>query len=252
MTDYWNSLRDNPIVAFLLNHLEIWVILGISIFAIWFFARHFSKKGKPKVISRAALEKSRRIEELKYNKRNWILKKKYRILDRKTGNEIEKEDIFYPEIKKLWHGGKLLGIVVNIHNREENPSKERFVEIVFRPAIWFGKYAKPFSKVKDIIRFNENELEPIQNERQRFLEIKPDVSIDAHMGEYYDVPNEEKHRNWINENMWKHDKEANSSFYEVESQKRATFDLDIAAQLDMKEKEIQAELAKRKGFAESV
>jgi hypothetical protein len=249
---FLDSLKANPIIVFLLDHLEIWILLVISLFAIWYFARHFSKKNKPQVISRAALEKTRRLEELKYNSRHIILKKKYKILNEKTGTEIEKEDIFYPEIQRIWHGRKLLGIVTNIYSREENPSKEKFIEIVFRPSVWFDTWANPFSSKKDIIRLNENELEPITNEFQKHLSIKPDVSIDSHMGEYYDAPNEEKHKNWINEQMWKHDKEANSSFYEVESQKRATFDLNTAAQLDLKEKEIQAELARKKGYSESV
>ena len=250
----FDTLQANPVVAFMLAHLEIWIFLAISIFAIWYFARYFSKKSKPKVISRAELEKQRRIEELKYNDRHIAFKKRIRKFDKEQNIWIETEDTFYPEMQNLWKGSKLLGKIISITPREEaaNPTNNIFFEIVFRPSVWFGKWANPFSKQMDVLRFHENELEPIQSEFQRYLAIRKGVSLDAHMGEYYDVPNEEKHKNFINENLWKHDKEANSSFYEVESQKRATFDLNTAAQLDLKEKDIQAELAKKKGFSESV
>jgi hypothetical protein len=240
------SISNLPIYAFIQHNFIYIIVAGIGIFLFYEFVLKGGGKQKPKVIIRSDLEKKRRIEELKYNGRVIPIKARILNLEKNKYNE----ETFYPIIKYLWHGTKLIGSISNICIKEENPTNEIFYEVIFKP-IWFWKFTNPFSNKKEIIRLSSNNIEPL-NRNKNFIDIMPEVSLDMHMGTYYDVPNEKKNINLINENIWKHDKEANSSFYEVESQKRATFDIETAAQLDLKEKEIQAELIRKKGFTERV
>ena len=233
------------IISFI-NANQNYVLFGVALVGVFIVYELFKGGGKekPKIISRSDLEKRRRIEELKYNKRTFPIKVKIG----------DKEDTLLPVIKTIWHGDKCLGNVLGISERilkAGNPATEIFYEIVFKP-LWFGRFTNPFSKKKEIIRIAKTSFETPSNGKEGFIDIKEEVSLDAHMGVFYDVPNEEKHLNWITDELYKHDKEANASFYEVESQKRATFDINLAGELDKKEKEIQAELARKKGFAERV
>lgn len=226
----------NAIGSFIQSNLFYLVGLAVIVYIAYDFIKIRSKK--PKIISRSIIEKQKRIDELKYNKATIPFKKVV------NGHD----EIFYPTFKNLFHGQNWLGKITSIACRVGNPDNELFLEIVFSPA-WFGKLASPFKK--DIVRVSENSIEPIA-ENQNSIQIKPEITLDSHMGLFYDVPSEEKHLNFINETLFKHDSEELASQYYVESQKKSTLDLDYAHEMAMKEKDLQIELAKKRGKMSSI
>jgi hypothetical protein len=217
---------------------NLYVLIGIIaiVFIVFYFVRIRTKK--PTIISRNEIEKQKRIKELQHNSR--LISEEVILPD---GNK----SINYREFKSLFHGIKFLGSITNIQPRISNPDKEMIYEIVFKPR-WFLSLTNPFKK--DLLRIFKDCL--ILDKAKGQIVIEPTVSIDSTLGYYYDVPNELQHLNWINEQIFKHDKEDNASFYFVESQKRATFDLDYAHDMGMKEKELQIELAKKRGKMTSI
>ena len=231
-----------------------WYIFLIA-FILYFVWNKWLKGGKkPIIISREKIEKERRIKELKYNGTFVTIIKKILVPKHTPIGLVEVEDIEEISVKKayLWKNPKeIMGNIYNIYHRYDQTIGKNVYEIIFKPS-WAGSFlfANPFSK-KDIIRIFEDDFEPIDKESKNLI-LNVKKSTDGHVGEYYTTGKEKENVNWINDQIFKHDKEANSSFYEVESQKRATFDIYTAGQLDMKEKEIQAEMARKKGFTERV
>jgi hypothetical protein len=191
---------------------------------------------KPKTISRSEVEKANRIKALVKNS-NSIYEQT--VVDGNTGFD-------YSTFNSLFHGVKYLGQIMNIAMREEksNPEGEarQVLEMVFKPPIFMG-ISDPFKK--DLIRVYKTEV--ILDKSKKAIVILPQTTIDYKLGFYYDVPNEEKHYNWINENLNKTDMESNTSIYYVEGQKRSTFDYEFAQQMALKEKELQIELARKRG-----
>jgi uncharacterized membrane protein len=220
----------------------IWIV-GLIIVG-FVVAMLFKGKSKTaKIISRSQVERQKRISELSQNRNTVGDVEKMNFLD-DDGNQISVGVDSLKEVQYniLFHGSKFLGKITNIGFRFTNPNKERVFEIVYNPK-WFWEFANPFKK--ELLRIYEKSL--ILNKARNSMVILPTVSIDSHLGLFYDVPFEINHVNWINERLFEHDKEDLSSFYYVESQKRSTFDLEFAHAMAMKEKELQIELARKKG-----
>jgi hypothetical protein len=238
------SATVNPAIAFS-NFIQanfIWIVLLIvGAFGILYFVRIRSKQ--PKTINRNQVEKHRRIEELRYTGRT------IKNITNLNGLEIKGVD----EYRNIFHGRIWLGEISNITERTEeitsNGKKEEkeILEMVFRPK-WFWNFASPFRK--DLLRVFKDCV--VLDSSRKNIVILPTISIDGFMGYYYDVPNEKTHTNWVNDQIFKHDKEDTTSFYYVESQKRSTFDLEFAHDMAMKEKELQVELARKRGKMTSI
>jgi hypothetical protein len=225
-----------------LNAFSIFVqnnfILIVGFLVIVFLAMSLIKTTikKPKIISRSEVEKLKRIKALEINE-NVIVENE--VID---GKSIP----IYSTFNHLYHGIRYLGQIINIAMREEkgNPTGEtkQVMEIVFRPPM-FLTVSDPFKR--NLIRIYKSEM--ILDRSRKTIVILPQTTIDYKLGFYYDVPNEEKHYNWINETLNKTDMESNTSIYYVEGQKRSTFDFEFAQQMALKEKELQIELARKRG-----
>ncbi len=219
------------ILELIKQYWPIILIIGLGI-VVFFLITKLKSKHKPVVINRGLLEKQRRIKDLKYNPNTITIE---------FGGKT-----YYPKMHWLFHGKKRLGLITNIHERTDKDNI-KFFEIVFNSQFPYYIFSK-----KDIIRIAESSLLPLREDDKKII-IWPSISIDSHEGQYFDVPFETKNINWINEQLYKHDKEANSSFYEVESQKRATFDImNASIPLDMEEKRIQAEMMRKKGYMDTM
>lgn len=227
---------------FIQGNLMYFAILGVAIFL--FFAFFKIRKPKNKIVDRTLIEKNERIKELAKNNN---------VIPEYWMSENDRKEVRYNKYTFLKHGSRLLGKIMNIAKRTTvgNPDPKNNYEIVFKPPMFslFG-HSMFFFKKMEIIRVAEEELHLMPE--WRTAEIKPDVTIDSHMGVYYDVPHEKENINWINENLFKHDKETLSNFYYVEAQKRSTFDTDYAHEVVMEEKKLQTELAKRRGKLTSI
>lgn len=270
----------NWIGSFVQNNLIVLVVIGLCIFLAFTYLKVSSRT--PKIISRSDIEKKKRIDELQPNS-NTITEYKLDADGRTLVNLTKYNDLFY--------GVKYLGKITNIGNRLEYPeiakkklsakyedvkkiinnpdttfaqadqsnkeyeqlkieieqSADVIYELVYRP-VWFMNFTNPF-KI-ELLRIFKSSL--IMDRSKGQLVINPTVSIDKKGGFYYDVPNEKRNLNWINESIHKHDYEDLASFYFVESQKRATLDLSYAHEMAMKEKDLQVELARKRGKMSSI
>ena len=90
-------------------------------------------------------------------------------------------------------------------------------------------------------------------ENVRILIVSKKNAFDYYFGIYYDLSIEKQHKDLIIEhNVLRTDINLLASRYFVKSQEQATYDPDKAHALAMKEKELQIELAKRKGKVETL
>ena len=270
----------NAIGSFIQNNLLLLVVIGLGIFVLFTYIKISSKT--PKIISRSEVEKKKRIDELAPNS-NTITEYRQGADGKNLVNLTNYNDLFY--------GVKYLGKITNIGNRIEYPeiakrklnakyedvkkiidnpettfaqadaankeyetlkqevekNADIIYEIVYRP-VWFMTFTNPF-KI-ELLRIFKTSL--IMDKSKGQLVIDPTVSIDKKGGFYYDVSNEKRNLNWINEMIHKHDYEDLASFYFVESQKRATLDLEYAHEMSLKEKDLQVELARKRGKMSSI
>jgi hypothetical protein len=267
----------NNMGAFLQQNIVWFALIGILAFIIYYFVSFSSKK--PKIISRADVEKKKRIDSLAINS-NEITETIENQDGTKSNSAVKYKDLF--------HGMRWLGSIKNIGRRIEIDDKQRPIlktleeklekikddpnstlkekkdaetqieefiekhgenvfEIVYNPPLILN-FANTLKK--ELIRIYKKSL--IFDKSKGNIVIKPEISIDRHLGYYYDVANEPTHLNWFNQNLFKNDKEDLSSFYFVESQKKSTLDLKNAADMAMKEKELQLELARKRGKMSSI
>jgi hypothetical protein len=242
------QLYGGGITTFIKDNMLVLGLIGVIIFAFIMFVKFKSKT--PKIISRAEIEKSRRIDELKYNNR--VIPEREEYYNYETG-KTELSDVKYYSYNYLLNGDNLIGTIQSIGKknlRVMNDGTEEiknYYEIVFKPKM-FLKFANPFKK--EIIVVFDDDIHLFKG--RKAVMIDHAVSIDREMGILYTTPHQREIMNMVNEHIYKTDKESNASFYFVESQKRSTIDIDFAHDMAMKEKELQIELARKKGKVTSI
>jgi hypothetical protein len=227
VVDISNYVAGNPIFQFFIEFWWIFPIVIIGLIIFWLYDR--SKKA-PKIIVRSEIERKKRIQELSMNA-NMIPD----IVEINTPMGIKK-DVVFNFYDKLYIGGINRGKIFNIMPKTDKDG--RTFEIVYQPFLfWF--IVNPFAK-KNIINVRENVVNKYAHTKE--LSIRGEVAIDNVEGSFYDIPNEILHLNKINENLWKHDKENTTSFYETESQKESIIDIDHRKK--MSEKQLELQIAK--------
>ena len=233
----------NSIIQFIQQNQLYIIIFGAGVFAVWYFFLKDRGSGG-KIISRKQVERLTRIKELEGNGRN--IAEKHILAN---GEEIWTDTNY----NSIWHGSQYKGRIMNIvkHEIKGNPENKIFYEIIWRkPTKIFGIILPfPFGE-KEIYILNEDTL--IKHSAGKKLIIIPTVSIDSFSGYYYDNPHELDHRNFINEQINKHDMEGYASQVYVESQKNSVIPRDVGAAAMLKEKELEIEMAKKRGAADKM
>ena len=193
------------------------IVIAIVIVAAAVLLYLVKVKKKPIVVSRAEVERDRRIQAVKFNA------------------AIVGESVF----KDLYHGRRWIGSIKNIVS-EVDENKLTVLEIVFKPKLLW-KLSNPLKL--EIIRLYADSM--IKDYGNGAIVIKPDVSTDSYFGMYYDMPHSVENRNFISSHLYKTDAESLGDMYFAESQKRATVDLDQAGIIEAKQMDLQIEREKR-------
>lgn len=218
----------DAIMAFIFNNIFYFIALG---FGIWFVSRYL-KVGMGKKIQSvniADIERMKFIERMKNNK-----------------------PILF---KWLYRGKDMIGKIQAMRtipikpNPTPNPngSPDYVVQLLVKPML-VAKLGitRPFSKLmpfqiaKSTIRMDSS---------TKSLGLPKWVSFDYFMGIWYDSSlKEEIHKDIIvDHNLFRSTAQQLASTFFSKSQEQSTFDPEHAHQLAMKEKELQIELAKKRG-----
>lgn len=238
--------------------MQIAIYGGAVVVGIFFIAKMFIKiSGKTKILKRSDLEKKELIKSMELNTTK--------------------------QFKELWHSSKFLGKIINYRRVILNPTsielkelredfakkykifketkdekvlkelkiitktiKDEFSKsvliIVFKPKL-IGKVLNPFKK--EVLQIFDGLM--IKEFDKKKLIIPADVFTDEFMGVFYDLTDPKFHLNIIHEKMFETDLDAMASVWYVKAQELSTFDPDKAHAMAMKEKELQIELARKRG-----
>jgi len=238
--------------------MQFGIYIGAIVVVLFFVFQMFVKiSGKTKILKRSDIEKKKLIKSMELNKTK--------------------------HFKELWHSSKFLGKIINYKRFVLNPasieikkSQESFAQkyrdfketkdekilkelnvlsknikdelsksvviIVFKPK-FIGKILNPFKR--EVIQIFDGLL--IKEFDKKKLIIPADVFTDEFMGIFYDMTDPKFHLNIIHEKMYETDLDAMASVWFVKAQELSTFDPDKAHAMAMKEKELQIELARKRG-----
>lgn len=219
---------------------NIWIIVAISI-AVIYLKDLVKWKTKIKPLNRAEIERQKFIERMKANPANrFIMLSKG---GHKLGIVTHFKEFYYPEIKAENVVKK--GKVVDVKKIETGKNK-KIVQILVSPLL-FGKIPNPFAKTQ-CYQIGENSM------KRSLIEwnIKSWIGMDYIFGVYYDENTIENTDIIKNDNIMRTDLNQIASIYYVKSQEQSTFDPAYAHQMALKEKELQIELARKKGKAETI
>jgi hypothetical protein len=210
-------------------------VLGL---AVYFIHEYFTLKRVEKIksVDRSEIERKNMIERLKLNP-----SRKY---------------------KWLYKGKKCIGNIQTIVGSTipHNPEPLEVLTITFRPLLIETpiKIVNPFAKTKPIVVDNATVI-VTQDSYGNVVEtdkitIQDSIAINQYMGIYYTVgTREELIKNNIRDfDVFKTDINNLSSIYFVKSQEQSTYAPQYAHELALKEKEIQLEMAKKKGKMETI
>jgi hypothetical protein len=197
-----------------------------------------------------------------------IKRKSLQIIDRSEVERIKFIDRMWANKVNsklyLYRGDSLLGLIT--HKREfiskeerkkrnkanddklESELKEYHVsQVLVKPCIIF-KIANPFAKIQPF-QFNDEMLKKTSVNWY----LPRWISIDKDWGINYDETIIDIHRRIIkNDNVIRTDLNELASVYYVKAQEQCTFDPINAHAMALKEKELEIELAKKKGMQESI
>jgi hypothetical protein len=136
--------------------------------------------------------------------------------------------------------------------KKEDPDKAKetktieITQMVVRSTI-LG-FANPFSKPQ-AYQINNKYISRMGNK----LYMPKWLAIDKYFGKYYDVATlNTHHRIILRDDVLRTDIEEMASIYFAKSQEQSTFDPEHAHSMAMREKELEIELAKKKGQQESI
>ncbi len=188
-------------------------------------------KIKVKPIDRGQIERVSFIERMKHNKNTKPKAFKYL----KRGNQT---------IGKITHYTE--GII------KANPHNRQIAKMLVKPLKTALKI--PFGQLSPFVIDKEN-LRSVQEniDGSGFLQVPADTHFELAMGIYYDKQNEPTNRiAIIGDGILKTDFNNLASIYFAKAQEQATYDPERAHALALKEKEIQVEMAKRRGKLTSI
>jgi len=182
------------------------------------------------------------------------VKKTYKVLNR---SEVERlkfiERMSQNKVIKpmfLYKGKKMLGRITHLKEfaYKGNPKGDNILidQFVVKP-ILFGKIPNPFTKSR-VFQIGVDSMD-ISN--FKFV-IKPYTYLDYYFGVYYDEDTKAHTEIIKNDNVIRTDLNQLASIYFVKSQEQSTYDPVHAHALALKEKELQIELAKKRGKAETI
>lgn len=242
--------------AMLLNWLFDNILIVVGAVVLVFFAYQYlkvSKKAKWKVIDRRKIELANFVDSMKYNFTDayvWLYKGKKRI-----GRIINYAEFSCPKNIVIFDP-KAKGKAKFI--KPQNPRKLKrgemmdIVSIVFRPCFERIPIANPFAKLDALYIQKHKDCLTVDIMKKRFT-IKADRAINRYLGIRFDMlDSEAMHKNIIYHNILKTDMEQSLSRLWVRTQLECVFDPSVARDSMLKEKELQVELARRKGKAESI
>lgn len=208
---------------------NIWLIVGFGI-VIYFIHEYFSFKRRTsfKTINRSEIERKEFIDRMKYN---------------------------ISPYKWLYKGKEVIGKISNYTEEltKGNPKDLKTISLVFRPMLIKRpiKISNPFAKMQPLKIEKNNEI-IVQVDKD--LVLNETIELSKYSGFYYSIGKNEPIicENIRNLETFKTDLNSVASIYFVKSQEQSTFDPNMAHDVVMKEKELQVELAKRKGKTETI
>lgn len=214
-------------MAFIFDNIFYFIALG---FGIWFISRYL-KVGMGKKIQQvniADIERMKFIERMKNNK-----------------------PILF---KWLYRDNHMLGKIYAIRTIgvKHNPGDKVMYQFLVKPML-IAKLGitNPFSKLMPFqISSDILKLDTVA----KSISVPKWVSFDYFMGIYYDTSiDEELHKNLIvDHNLFRSTAQQLASTFFSKSQEQSTFDPEHAHELALKEKELQIEMAKKKGKVTSI
>jgi hypothetical protein len=215
-----------------INANQTSILIGVALVGIYIIYEFFWKSGEkkpPQPLDRREVERKNFIERMKLNTPvyyRWFLKS---------------SDII----------GKIISMKDTII--EGNPEKHEVIEMVVQPALLSRfKIANPLSKKMCIMMDKKNtDFEKIAFTNE--LSITDRVTFDNVHGIFYDRSLETELAEHIkNDNIFRTDLEQMAGIYYVHSQEQSTFGENNAHEMAMKEKELQIELARKRGKQTSI
>lgn len=270
----------DPVSAFLdIIFQNIWIIViivGVAVF-FWLFTTF---RNKTRVIKRSDIERQEMIKRLKPNKSylfKWLFHgynlvgsiKAFRFITYKSGKvstfmpktdgkkyefirdfgenkagdilTITPKDKDYADLVALLLGAGAIAPVKE--TGEETP--ETFIQMLVQPVFHeFIKFPNIFAPLR-IFQINLND--GIKMDRALgSVTIPENVAFDEFMGVNYDMTTL-NHINIINDQLLRTDFNSLASIYFVKSQEQSTYNPDNAHEMAMKQRELEIEMAKRKG-----
>lgn len=222
---------------FVFANILYFVIGGVGLFFILNYLK-FGTRKKIKVVNIADIERMKFIERMKNNKPA-LFKSFYRGDTQLVGKIIAMRDL--PIKNKDYKA-----------NSKSVPKQVSVLQLLVKPML-IAKLGitRPFSKLLpfqinyNVVRFDKY---------SKSLQVPEWTTFDYFMGIYYDssIP-EEVHKNIIiDHNLFRSTAQQVASVFFSKSQEQSTFDPDHAHALAMKEKELQIEMAKKKGNITSI
>lgn len=163
---------------------------------------------------------------------------------------IEREKLNTTSMKYLWRGKKLMGLIKTLSASKYEG--QDVINIVFKPAFFGLKIPDIFSKDIPLI-ISDIENSDYDYEGHNFT-IDEFSNLNLLLGIRYDIQSKKVlHKFIVNDNVTKSDMEQHSAVQFTEGQKLSTYgNSDNAAALVLKEKELQTELAKKRGKVSSI
>jgi hypothetical protein len=265
----------DSIVRFLIDNF---IFVGLFLLAGYYIYHYFDlkKKKSTEPISRSEIERQKFLERMSENQSKWKVFKRGNIVmgkithfrefskfkdDKNTKLLTEK---FEKEIKKsidrmdkINDPDQLIEIMVEIeptyqaYNKLKEESEVKIGQLVVKPYL-FEKLGivSPFGKSKC---FQINMKKAEHDLKLQALILPKSITFDYIYGIYYDLTIEKEHIKIIKtDNIMRTDLDLQASRYFVKSQEQCVFSPDVAQQMALKEKELQIELAKRKGIKETL
>ncbi len=227
------------VINFIFSNILWFIALGLFGWIIYNFLK--VGKRKLKVVDRKEIERVNFIERMRFNpsaKYRWLYKG-YEQLG--FGTDLE------------YRGVVLLGKITHYLESVVKSSKDtRIITLIVKPALIKSLgITNPFKK-SQIIQF-ENDMNVCIKDKDNIY-VSSDVGITNYLGIYHQIGEKEKKMidNIRDSDIRQTDIDMMASVYFVKSQEQATFDPNYAHQMAMREKELQIELAKRKGKSETL
>lgn len=222
----------DKILQFAFNNLFYIIIIGIIGFIIYRFV--IVRRRSVKIIDRSEVERIKFIERMKANKTEIPI-------------NFYRGSVNYGLITHYKEYDTIKGRPNKKDKNKEEPEMIKISQMVVKPTL-FGKFPNPFAKSK-CFQIKTSLIK--KGTTKWHLPIYQ--TLDFYFGIYYDDSNEETHTRIIKkDNIIRTDLNNVASIYFVKSQEQSTFDPIHAHKMALREKELEIELAKKKGQQESI